>query len=133
VTHVLNLGFSTYQQGTSLSVGVSHQFTNNAIQYLTTLGGDTVARSTFENVGRRQSHGLTMNGSTMVLKKLHLSLNSSANYIALTGSGQQQNRGVTWNTSGNASLRVRKTWRLNANLGYTSPQVLLQGRSASFV
>ncbi len=133
VTHVLNLGYSTYHQGTSLSVGVSHLFTNNAIQYLTTLGEDTVARSTFENVGRRQSHGLSMNGSSMLFKKLHLGLNGNANYIYLTGTGGQQNQGITWNATGNASLRVRKTWRLNANVGYTAPQILLQGKSASFV
>jgi outer membrane cobalamin receptor len=133
VNHVLNLGYSTYHQGTSLSVGALHQFTNNAIQYLTTLGEDTIARSTFENVGRRQSHGLSLNGSTMLFKKLHLGLNGNANYIYLTGSGQRQNQGITWNATGNASLRVRKTWRLNANVGYTAPQILLQGKSASFV
>jgi outer membrane receptor protein involved in Fe transport len=136
INHVVNLAFSTYKQGTSINAGLSHQFTNNSIQYLTTLGEDTVARSTFANIGRRQTYGLTLGGNTTLFKKLNLNINTSANYVDLqsTRQGQpQQNTGITWNASGNVSYRLYNTWRLSSNVGYTSPQVLLQGKSASFV
>jgi hypothetical protein len=135
VNHTFNLGFNSFVNGASISSSVTHNFTNNSIQYFTTLGEDTVARSTFANIGRRQTYGLNVSANKTLFNKLSIGINSTATYVDLTSTLQgrpQHNTGITFNTSANVGYRFN-TWRVSGNIGYSSPQVLLQGRSADFI
>jgi outer membrane receptor protein involved in Fe transport len=134
--HVFNVAYNTYGKGVSINTSFFYYFTNNSIQHFTTLGADTVARTTYANIGRRQSYGFILSGSSTLFKKLILSLNTTFHYIHLstTFQGQlQNNAGLTLNASGNASYRFAKTWRASGNMGYNSPQILMQGKSSGFI
>ncbi|AHM60382.1 TonB-dependent receptor [Flammeovirgaceae bacterium 311] len=134
--HSFNLAYATFIKSSSINAGLFHHFANNSIQRFTSLGEDTVARTTYANIGRRQAYGFSLSGSTMLFNKLSLSLNSTTQYLRITSTFQdrlQHNTGLTLNASGNVSYRFNKTWRANGNLAYNSPQIFLQGRSAGFV
>ncbi|GAB2533804.1 outer membrane beta-barrel family protein [Rufibacter soli] len=136
LNHVFNLGFNTYKNNTSVNTSLSYDFTGNSIQRYTTLGEDTVARSTFANIGQRQSYSLTAGLNTTVLKKLNISLNNSLQYTSITNvlqGSQQTNKGLGLNAASNLSYRVSKTWRVSGQVSYTSPQILLQGKSMGFM
>ncbi|GAB3235463.1 outer membrane beta-barrel family protein [Hymenobacter seoulensis] len=134
-SHVLNLGFNTFLKSTSFNADLFHQFTNNSIQQLTTLGTDSVARTTFANVGQNRTYGLTLSSNTTLFKKLNLSLSGGTAYTELTSivAGRpQNNKGITYNASGNTSYRFGKDWRASGNISYTSSRIVLQGKTSGY-
>jgi ferric enterobactin receptor len=134
-SHVLQLEYSRYIKTTSLNAGLSHHFTNDAIQYFTTLGEDSVARSTYGNLGLDRRYSLSLGSNTTVAKKLSLSVQTMANYVSYRSivEGNQQNReGFTYNARANASYRIGKGWRASGNISYNSPNLMLQGRTAGY-
>ncbi|MBD1398754.1 TonB-dependent receptor [Pontibacter sp. JH31] len=134
--NVFNLAYSTFMKGTSVNASIFHNYTNNSIQGYTTLGADTVARTTYGNIGRNQTYGFSLSGNTTLFKKLSINLSSSTNYVKLTSMINglpQNNEGFTYSIYGYSSYRFEKGWRASGNLGYYSSRILLQGRSAGYV
>ncbi|MDO6389197.1 TonB-dependent receptor [Pontibacter sp. BT731] len=134
--NVFNLAYNTFVKGTSINASIFHNFTNNSIQSYTTLGTDTVARTTYGNIGRNQTYGFSLSGNTTLFKKLSINLNSTTNYVKLSsviGGLPQNNEGFTYNVFGYSSYRFDKGWRASGNIGYSSSRILLQGRSAGYV
>ncbi|MBF8963123.1 TonB-dependent receptor [Pontibacter sp. FD36] len=134
--NVFNLAYNTFVKGTSVNASIFHNFTNNSIQSYTTLGADTVARTTYGNIGRNQTYGFSLSGNTTLFKKLSINLNSTTNYVKLTSvidGVPQNNEGFTYNVFGYSSYRFDKGWRASGNIGYYSSRILLQGRSAGYI
>jgi outer membrane receptor protein involved in Fe transport len=134
--NVFNLAYNTFVKGSSINASIFHNFTNNSIQSYTTLGADTVSRTTFDNIGRNQTYGLSLSGNTTLFKKLSVNLNTTTNYVKLTSMIDglpQNNEGFTYNVFGYTSYRFEKGWRASGNIGYTSSRILLQGRSAGYI
>jgi outer membrane receptor protein involved in Fe transport len=134
LANVFNLSYSTSVKKTFLNIALFHQFTNNAIQQFTALGTDSIARTTFGNIGKSRNTNLSLGGNTTVFTRVNLNLNGNANYIQYTsqkGDKSYQNQGFTYNLSGSAAFRA-KSWRVSSNATYNAPQVLLQGKSAGY-
>ncbi|WP_162428576.1 TonB-dependent receptor domain-containing protein [Pontibacter pudoricolor] len=130
--HTVQAGFDTFFKGTSINASVFHSFTNNSIEQFTTLGTDSVARTTFGNLGQNRNYGLTLSANTTLFKKLNLSLNTGTNYITFTSQLEgkpQTNNGFTYYGHGNVSFRFNRSWRAGGNVGYDSPNILLQGKT----
>jgi len=135
VGHVFSVAYNTFIKKSSLNISFFHQFTNNSIQEFTTLGADTVARTTFGNIGKNKSYNLSLSGNTILFKKLSINLNGKANYIQYTSiiNGKPHtNEGFTYNASGSANLRL-KGWGVSGNMSYTAPNILVQGRTSSYI
>lgn len=133
-SHAFDLSHSAFIKTSSLNSSLYYTFTNNAIQQITSLRGDT-SLTTYANIGREQNAGLTLNGNLNPTKKLNLNLNGSVNYGYLTGflNGQEvSNDGFTGSLFAYAGYKFEKNWRLSANAGYNSRQVILQGRSGGY-
>jgi ferric enterobactin receptor len=134
-SHVLQLEYSKFIKTTSLNASLTHHFTNNAIQNFTTLGEDSVARSTFGNLGRDRRYSFSLGSNTTLFSKLTLNANAMANYVMYRSEiegNEQLREGFTYNGRANASYRLGKTWRASGNITYTSPNVLVQGRTAGY-
>jgi outer membrane receptor protein involved in Fe transport len=134
--NVFNLGYNTFVKGSSINASLFHNFTNNSIQSYTTLGADTVASTTFDNIGRNQTYGFSLSGNTTLFKKLSVNMSSSTNFVKLTSMIDglpQNNQGFMYNVFGYSSYRFEKGWRASGNIGYNSSRILLQGRSAGYI
>ncbi len=134
-SHALQLEYSTFINTTSINVNASHSFTSNAIELFTTLGTDSVARTTFGNIGQSRNYNFTLSGNTTLFKKLTLNLNAATNYVSYTSMLEglpQTNEGFTYYVRGSANLRFAKTWRLSGNMSYNSPNIILQGKSGGY-
>ncbi len=134
--NVYTLAYNTFIKGSSINASLFHNFTNNSIQQYTTLGDDNISRTTFGNIGKNQTYGMSLNGNTTLFKKLSLNLNGTLNYVQLRSmlnNIQQDNSGITSNVFGYASYRFEKGWRASGNIGYNSPWIMLQGRSAGYM
>lgn len=131
-SHVFGLSYNKLVKRTSFNASVSHYFTNNSIAQFTTLGSDSVARTTFGNIGESQSTGLSLNASTTLFKKLYLNLNGSTYYVqfsSIINGKPRDNDGYTYNGYVSAALRLNKGWRLSSNISYYSPGIFLQGKT----
>ncbi len=131
--NVFNLSYNTFVKGTSVNVSLFNNFTNSSIQQLTTFNPiDSVASSTYGNIGRNSTTGLSLNGNTTFFNKLNINLNASLNYMDLH-SANFSNSGLNANVFSYISFKFEKNWRASTNIGYSSPRVLLQGTSAGYV
>lgn len=135
ISHVFNVNYNTVIKRSSINISFFHQFTNNSIQQFTTVGVDTIARTTFGNIGKNKSYNLSVNGNTTVFKKLSINVNSKADYIQYTSiiNGKPHtNEGFLYNAFGSANLRL-KNWSISGNMSYTAPNILVQGRTSGYI
>ncbi len=135
-SHNIQLDFITQKKGNSITLGLFHNFTNNSIQYYTTLTTDSIAESTFDNLGENRNFGLSFNSNTTFLKKLNINLNGNTqhvkHYSTINGMPHHTN-GFVYNMQGAFSWHLGRGWRANSNLGYNSGNVLVQGRTVGFI
>ena len=135
INNVLHLAYNTFISGSSINVSMFHNFTNNSIQRFTTLDADSIAKTTFDNIGENQASGISFNGMTTLFKNLSINLNSITTYIKFTNliNGRNQNNaGLVFNVFGYSSYRFDKGWRASGNIGYSSPNILLQGKTSGY-
>jgi hypothetical protein len=134
LAHVIDLTYNTSILKSFLNFAFFHQFTNSSIQQYTTLGHDTISRTTFGNIGKNKNYTFSFSGNTMLFKNLNIGLNGNASYLQYThivNDKPYRNEGFTYNVMASISYRF-KGWRTGSNIGYNAPNVLLQGRSADY-
>ncbi|PSR53505.1 hypothetical protein AHMF7605_08190 [Adhaeribacter arboris] len=134
VNHAFDVSYSNFIKGSSINGSLFYNFTNESIQPFTTLNGDT-AITTYGNIGKNHTLGLSLNGNVAITKKFNVNLNGSLNYVRLSSFLRGlpvNNEGLMANVFGYASYRLEKGWRLSANVGVNSPRITLQGTSASY-
>src|SRR5688572_2131125 len=133
-THSFDLSHSAFIKTSSLNSSLYYNFTNNAIQSVTELSGDT-SLTTYDNTGKEQNLGLSLNTNLNPTNKLNLNLNSNLNYTKVFGTvnGEKaSNDGISVSLFGFASYKFEKNWKLSGNVGYNSRMVMLQGRSGGY-
>jgi outer membrane receptor protein involved in Fe transport len=136
ISNVFNFGFITFMKGSSVNLNLFHHFTNNSILRYTTLGKDSIARTTFGNIGRDKTFGLSLSSNITLHKNLSINVNSTTSYqkfTAIINGGPQINDGLMFNASAYVTYRFNKGWRTSASVNYNSSSVLLQGRQAGYV
>ncbi|MBB6612740.1 TonB-dependent receptor [Pontibacter sp. Tf4] len=134
-SHTLQFDFDSFFGSSFVNASLSHSFTNNTIQEFTVLGSDSVARTTFGNIGKSRNYSFTLSGNTTLFRKLNISLNSGASYLVFNSRQEgnlQNSEGFSYYVQGNTNYRFGKNWRASGNLGYSSPNILLQGRSGGY-
>jgi len=136
-SHAFDLSYSMFVKGSSINASLFYNFTNSSIQQFTFLSanGDT-SYTTYDNIGRNQNLGLSLNGNVPITKKLNANLNATANYVQLTGNlygREQRNSGINAYVFGYLSYKFNKSLRFSGNIGYNTPRILLQGSSAGYM
>lgn len=135
INNVFNVGYNTFVSTSSININAFHTFTNNSIQRYTLLGNDSIARTTFDNVGKNKVSGLSVNGMTTFFEKLSINLTGTLSHIMFRGKVNglyKRNSGFVFNVFGYSSYRFNKGWRASATAGYNSPSVVLQGNTAGY-
>lgn len=143
VNHAFDLSYSTMVKKSMINTSLSYNFANNSIQQYTTLGADSVARTTYGNIGQNRRLGFSANGNMNVTKNLNLNLNANVSFVQLNGfltnrvNGvnvpvEVNNNGFTANVFAYAGYKFPKGFRASGNLGLNTPQILLQGKSSGY-
>jgi hypothetical protein len=133
LSHIIVSNFQMYAGKFQLSSSLRHQFTNNSILRFTVIGSDTIARTTYGNIGTESSStgnlnvnfnsgtinfGLSANGGL-------LNFNSSINNKIVSIKGWNYNA----NQYGGISL---DKWRFSYNVGFNSAKAFNQGMVSGF-
>ncbi|RYC67547.1 outer membrane beta-barrel family protein [Spirosoma sordidisoli] len=134
LTHATELSYSTFgKSGSSFSASLFWRQTNNAIEFLTTVGADGVALSTFQNIGRNASYGTNVNTTLQPNKNLNISVGTDLTYITLYSPAiSQQNAGWVGSLNTNSSLKLPKDLTLQLNTYVSSGWISLQGRNSGW-
>jgi len=138
LNNTFELTYSHYAKG-SVIVNLNYAFSNNAIQevtYLTVNNADSVATSTYKNLGTNRNLGLNLSVNYPITPKLSFSANARITQIWLKGSFNGQfytNNGYTGNANTSMAYKFNNDYRLSFTASYNSGGVTLQGKDPSLL
>lgn len=132
-THNVELTYSTFFQGTSLNLSSFYRYTGNAIENVTTVGADSVSRTTFQNVAQNNTMGFDFYGSTNLFSRWMINLNGSLYYKTLKSPSLNiENSGWQYVASVYSSFKISEKFSLAGYAMYNGNQIQLQGSQTSW-
>lgn len=134
-TNNFELGYSTFIKGTSLNFTGFLRNSNNAIQSLRNVAGDTVV-TTYANIGKENAYGMSF-FSNISVGKLSLNGGGDVYYADLTNNVPDPKQNASnqgWVYSGRlfGSYDLGNRWALQAFSFYRGRRVNLQGYQGGF-
>jgi len=128
------MNYSNFSKG-NISVGISYSFANNTIQNVTSINADTITQTTYENVGKNNTLGLSLSTNYPITRQMSININSLLQQVWLKGTYN----GVFYSQSGlqghfliGANYNFPKDYHAGITVGYNSRNVLLQGRDMEY-
>ncbi|MDZ7645975.1 MAG: outer membrane beta-barrel protein [Cytophagales bacterium] len=130
------LSYSTYIKGLSLNFTGFARNSNNAIQRVTDVVGDTV-RNSYQNIGIENSYGTNINANINIGDKLTINAGPEIYYATLTNNVPDDNfraSNAGWVVSGRlfGSYNLTKDWSLQFFSFFRGKNVQLQGYQGGF-
>jgi ferric enterobactin receptor len=127
-THNVELTYSTFFGNTSLNISSFYRHTGNAIENVTSVGRDTISRTTYQNIAKNNTIGADFYGSTTLFGKWMINLNGSAYYKMLKSQALNiENNGLQYSASMYTSFKLSDRFSLAGFAMYNGNQIQLQG------
>ncbi|AMM50671.1 hypothetical protein TH61_05055 [Rufibacter sp. DG15C] len=131
LTHLYELGYSTFFKTSSVVATMYLRKVNNVIQQVYLGIEEGVAQNTFVNAGKLLSYGLNLSGSTKPVPSLSLNGNLNAYYNRLQGLGGLAT-GWQYNLNLTTGYEFGKGFSGQFTSMFNSPRVTLQGRALAW-
>ncbi len=130
------LSYSTFLKGTSLNFTGFVRNTNNSIQRVSDIIGDTV-RTSYFNIGEEKAYGLSLNANIMIGDKFSLNTGTEVYYLTLANNVADpiysaKNDGYVISGRLFGSYKVTDTWNVQFFSFVRGNQVQLQGFRGGF-
>jgi outer membrane receptor protein involved in Fe transport len=143
LTDAYEIGYNTFINKSAITLTGYWRQTNNAIESLARLvpgsqllpTDDTtrVLFTTYQNLARNATYGVSAFGSTKLTPKWNLSSNIDVYYMRLTSPALNlSNGGAMYNINFNSGWQLEKGWSLQMTGLFRSRRVELQGRAAGY-
>jgi outer membrane receptor protein involved in Fe transport len=136
VSNNFQLNYSRYKKG-SINVGLSYSVASNTIQQISIFDPVSgITRSTFDNVGKNRVLGSNFNINYPLTRLWNFSLNGNLNYLWIAGTVNglpTNNKGIQGYFNASTGYKLKKGYRVNANLNFNSPYISLQGKSNAYL
>lgn len=133
LTNAYEANISAFKKATSINVSLFYRDTRDAITQVRTTTETGGIITQFLNVGKAQSYGINLFGSTRITQKWQLNLGTNIfNQVVSNPTTNESNSGVV--LEGNFFLmgQLPKNWAFQAFGFLRGPQVQLQGRQSGF-
>jgi hypothetical protein len=134
INHILSFSYSLFKN-IGVNAGLSYSFSNNTIQYVSSLSTDGVTRGTYENLGVNNNLETDINLNLPLNKRMNLSFNGQVSYITLKGTADSNfysRKAFIGNCNLYLSYKFDHEWRTGFNFQYYSPAITLQGTSSPY-
>lgn len=129
LNHSFEINYSYFKKGNT-SIGLSYSFANNTIENITSVNMDTIAQTTYQNVGGNKTLSLNINSNYPITKDFSFNMNGIVSHVWLKGAYN----GGFYNQSGyqehvfiGSNYNFPHDFHASMNIGYESRYVLLQG------
>jgi outer membrane receptor protein involved in Fe transport len=130
INNNFELGYSNFAKG-SINISTSYSFANNTIQNLIKVDENAVTTTTFGNVGKNKNLGINVSINYPITTKLNFNFNSQITRVWLNGTFNGDfytNSGQQGYVFTNASYKFDNGYRVGISGGFSSRDVLLQGK-----
>ena len=135
ISNNIELRYSKSKKG-SFNIGLSFAYANNLIQQVSVFDPQTeITRSSLQNIGKDRTIGSNFSINYPITPKWNINLSGNLGYLWIQGmvNGRlEKNKGIRANAYSGTSYKFDKGWTLNGNFSYSSPYIMLQGRSNSW-
>lgn len=135
VAHSFEIGYNSFTPKFNFGLTGTTAFTKNSIEQIQFIDANNVQNLTFDNIGEDTRVGLNTYISYRPNSKLNIGFNGGTNYSRLEAVSMNRvikNDGFNFRGSLNARLTLWKDAAVNANAGYYSSSVQLQGKSSGY-
>lgn len=132
-THTFEINYGSFSQKLNLNTTLSYNYTNNAITSYSFVKDD-ITNTTYDNIGKENSIGLSMYGSYTPTQRLRMMLNASTTYTDIRNNKNENmhNSGFAWRFFSNNTYTFPKDLRLSFSGGVFSQNVQLQSTMSMF-
>lgn len=130
VNNNFELGYSNFAKG-SINISTSYSFANNTIQSLVKVDDNAVTTTTYGNVGKNKNLGINVSINYPLTTKLNINFNSQLSQVWLNGTFNGEfytNSGQQGYAFANSSYKFDSGYRVGFNGGFSSRDVMLQGK-----
>src|SRR5690606_38389063 len=132
-SHNIELGYNTFIGNNSINFSTFYRLTNNAIESVTSVGTDGIARTTFGNFAENKTLGFNLFGSTRLFNKWMINLTGNLYYKDLYSPALDiRNNGWQYDVNLYTSLQVRSGLSLEGFGMYSGNKVTLQGKMSGW-
>lgn len=133
-SHNINMNYGFFSQKFNFNASVNYLFINNAIERYTFMDpvNEQISITTYDNIGKNQSIGLSLYGSWSPIQKFRLTLNGGLDYRDMTSENYGSNKGFNYRIFSNAQYTLPLDFRIDLHGGYFAPSIMLQGKSSAF-
>jgi len=135
LNHIFELSYSKFAKA-GVNASLSYTFADNTIQSVTSLLSNTVSKTTYSNIGKNQSAGISLSTNYPITENIIFNINAQLAHLWITGIYNSQfykNDGDQGNVSAFARYNFDKNFNATVNFGYSSGNVYLQGSSSDYV
>jgi ferric enterobactin receptor len=135
-SHAFELGYSLFKSYGSFTFTGFHRFTENAIESVKFIDTTIYHRyvSTYGNIGKNYSTGLSLSTNIMYKMKLFMGANFNLFYyqVKSTDSLNLYNDGINYSVNGYGMYKFSTKWSFSAFANFNGPKYSVQGFSTSF-
>ncbi len=132
LSHNVEVGYNKFFGLSSVNIAVYRRFTNNAIEAVRKISGDTVV-TTYFNQANNKNTGLNISGNFMKGYKFMIGGNFDVSYVEVDNNTLGiNNSGINYGVNGFVNWTIYESWGLQAYGGFRGPTITSQGKSTSF-
>jgi len=132
ISHNIELGFNKFFGLSSLNAAVYRRFTNNAIEAVRLIKGDTIV-TTYFNQANNTNTGINLSGNIMKGFKFMVGGNIDLSYVEVENKTLGiNNTGINYGVNGFLNWTIYESWGVQAYGGFRGPTITSQGKSTSF-
>jgi outer membrane receptor protein involved in Fe transport len=132
VGHTFSATYGKFGPKTNLNITAGAAFVGNAIERISTADAAGAIISTYHNIGHTKRYNLNVYYSWRPGAKFNISVNANGSYADLESGGGLSNSGFGFNGHFQTRVALWKNGTANANMFYSAPRLLLQGKSMGF-
>ncbi len=132
-THTFEINYGSFSQKLNLNTTLSYDYTNNAITPYSFVK-DGITHTTYDNIGKENSIGLSMYASYSPIQRLNMMLNASTTYTDIRNvkNENMSNSGFAWRIFSNSAYTLPKDFRVSLSGGVFSQNIQLQSKMSMF-
>jgi len=132
LSHNIELAYNKYFGLSSVNIALYRRFTNNAIEAVRLVRGDTLV-TTYFNQANNKNTGINISGNLMKGYKFMIGGNIDLSYVEVNNPTLGlKNDGINYGINGFVNWTIIDVWGLQAYGGFRGPTFTAQGRSTSF-
>ncbi len=132
-SHSFSLTYGSFAQKINFNASLRYNISTNAIQEYSFVAGDNKLHTTYDNIGKNQSVGVSLYGSWTPIKDLRLMINGNIIYadIKTESTNGTSNSGFGGNGYFNASYSFLKSFRAGIFGGFYMQPVSMQSKMST--